>query len=78
MRFFEKIALGDCKSQIFGFGNVIAGPEIVGEPGRRSKRLGDYFVWLGVGLETLLRIRRLRRLVCGAHGCSAPPSSSIR
>jgi len=39
-------------------------------------RLGDDFDWLGVGLETILQIRRLRRSFCGAHGCSAPPPSA--
>jgi len=36
-------------------------------------RLGDAFHQLGVSLEAILRIRRLRRSVCEAHGCSAPP-----
>jgi len=47
----------------------------VGEPGRRSMRLGDEFDSLGVSLESILEIRKLRRSVCGAHGCSAPPPS---
>ena len=47
----------------------------VGEPVRRIKRLGNDFDLLGVGYEAILRIRRLRRSVCGAHGCFAPPPS---
>ena len=50
--------------------------ERAGYPVRRRMRLGDDFHWLGVSLEAILRIRRLRRSVCGAHGCSAPPPSS--
>ena len=49
----------------------------VGQPVRRSTRLGDNFDWLWAFLETILQIRRLRRSVCGAHECSAPPFSSV-
>ena len=42
---------------------------------RRRMRLGDDFDWLEAVQETILQIRRLRRSVCGAHGCSAPPRS---
>ena len=44
-------------------------------PDRRSMRLGDDFDWLEADQETILQIRRLRRSVCGAYGCSAPPPS---
>ena len=74
LRFFEKKAFCGCKSQIFVFGYWIAGRgDRAGYPVRRRMRLGDAFHWLGVSLEAILRIRRLRRSVCGAHGCSAPP-----
>ena len=73
LRFSEKKAFGGCKGQIFVIGNQIAGREDkIGEPGRRSIRLGDDFDWLEVGWEAILRIRRLRRSVCGVHGCSRP------
>ena len=74
LRFFEQKAFCGCKSQIFVFGYWIAGRgDRAGYPVRRRMRLGDAFHWLGVSLEAILRIRRLRRSVCGAHGCSAPP-----
>jgi len=43
--------------------------------GAWQTRLGDEFDSLGVSLESILEIRKLRRSVCGAHGCSAPPPS---
>ena len=77
LRFFKQKAFCGCKSQIFVFGYWIAGcGDRAGYPVRRRMRLGDDFHWLGVSLEVILRIRRLRRSVCGAHGCSAPPPSS--
>ena len=70
------MAFGGCKSQIFVFGNLFAGRENeLGSLADVCMRLRDGFDWLEVGLETILRIMRLRRSVCGAHGCSAPPPS---
>ena len=72
LRFFETKAFGGYKSKIFVIEYWIPGREDrVGEPGRRSMRLGDDFNWQGVSQEAILRIRRLWRIVCGAHGCSA-------
>ena len=45
-------------------------------PGRSSIGLGDDLDWLGVGLEAILRIRRLRRSVCGTHMGALDPSSA--
>jgi len=75
---FPKKSFGGCKSQVFVIGYRIAGRiDIVREPVRRSMRLGNDFIWIGVGQEALLRIRRLRRSACGAHVCFAPPPSSL-
>ena len=70
---FYKKAVSGCKSQIFVIGYRVVGRET------ELDSLSDV-AWgsetILIGLETILQIRRLRRLVCGAHGCSAPPPSS--
>jgi len=63
LRFFEKMAFGGCKSQIYIFGYRVGRGDGAGYPGRRSMRLGDDFDWLRVSLDAILQIRRLRRSV---------------
>lgn len=48
MEIFRKTRLGECKSQIFVFGDKNAGRgDRVAEAWRRSVRNGDGFDWLG-------------------------------